>query len=100
MKGSIIFQVCAEFEITPEQFFGASRNGSISPARREAVKRLHEAGFSQVGMARVMKCDRSTIQYWLNPERRAKQISDHKNRYQAHGRRGRPRKVQAEEMFA
>lgn len=69
---SIVLEVCHEYKIQPDEFFGNGRDRRLSNARRIAIMRLKQAGFSNAGVARLMRRSYSTIQYWLFPEYRAR----------------------------
>jgi transposase len=74
MTKSIVLEVCREMKIRPADFFGNKRKGRPSTARRIAIERLKEAGFSNAGIARMVKRNYSTIQYWLHPEYRERRV--------------------------
>ena len=74
MTKSIVLTVCEECGITAEDFFGPNRDKRLTNARRIAVERLHEAGFSYKSAARLIRRNYSTVQYWLKPEYREHRV--------------------------
>lgn len=80
MTQSIVLQVCAEREIDPVEFFGPRRNARLVKARRIAIERFKEAGFTMAGTARMMRRNCTTIRYWLRPKER-KRHNDYARAY-------------------
>lgn len=74
MTESIVLTVCRELKIHPTEFFGNKRERRLSAARRIAIERLKAAGFNNAAVARLMKRNYSTIQYWLHPEYRERRV--------------------------
>jgi hypothetical protein len=72
MKGrQIIRAVMAERKIGPKDFFG-SRFPEHVAARRDAITRMHEAGFNHAAIGRLMSRHETTIWYWVDAKGRAK----------------------------
>ncbi len=69
-KSQIINNVCAKFEITRDHFHGATRNGIVTVARREAIVALKCTGLSRMAIARATGLNPSTVIYWLNEAKR------------------------------
>lgn len=68
---AIIEDVMRHYKIQPSVFFGNRRGvHRVTKARRIAIGRLKDAGFNSAAIARLMKRNYSTIQYWLHPEYR------------------------------
>lgn len=67
---SIVLQVCNEHKIYPAEFFGRGRDKRLTAARREAIKRLSDAGFIMTAVARLTKLNISTVRYWTRPKYR------------------------------
>jgi len=76
MKGhAIIKDVMQRRRIGVKDFFGTSRMTHLVDARRVAIRRLQAAGFDNAAVARLMKRNYSTIQYWTHPNYRKRQIA-------------------------
>lgn len=75
MTKSIVLEVCRECEVDPADFFGASRNPKVMGARRIAIEKLHEAGFGYRVIARLVRRDYSTVQYWMSPKNRSYRLN-------------------------
>jgi IS30 family transposase len=69
---SIVLQVCRELKIDPVDFFSRRTAKKLVKARRLAIMRLREAGFSQMGISRMIRRNYSTIRYWTKPGYREK----------------------------
>ena len=72
---AIIMDVMKTRNIGSKDFFGSSRMTHLVKARRSAILRLKEAGFNSAAIARLMKRNYSTIQYWTHPNYRERQIA-------------------------
>lgn len=70
MTQSIVLTVCREHRVRPDEFFSRRTDRKFVRCRVEAIKRLREAGFSQAGIARMVRREYSTVRYWLHPEYR------------------------------
>lgn len=70
MNKSIVLTVCEELNVTPENFFGPRRKKQLTHARRVAIQRLHDAGFSYMAVARLIRRNYSTVQYWIHADYR------------------------------
>ncbi len=64
---SVVFKICNERKIYPSEFFGNGRDKRLTEARREAIRRLAEAGLTKATIARLIKRDHGTVSYWLDP---------------------------------
>lgn len=71
---SVAIQVCHDMKIYPAEFFGQGRDARLVKARREAMRRLKAAGFSNAAIARVLKRAYSTVQYWMKDDLREKRL--------------------------
>lgn len=80
MTKSIVLTVCEELGVTADEFFGRERSKRITNARRMAVERLHDAGFSYKAAARLIRRNYSTVQYWLHPDYREHRVNYYRNR--------------------
>ncbi len=80
MTKSIVLTVCEELGVTAEEFFGRERSPRMTNARRVAVERLHEAGFSYKASARLIRRNYSTVQYWLHPKYREHRVNYYRDR--------------------
>ncbi len=67
---SIVLKVCNEHKIYPAEFFGRGRDKRLTAARREAMRRLRGVGMNHVMIARLLRLNRSSVYYWLNPKSR------------------------------
>lgn len=76
MTKSIVLEVCEQFKIHPVDFFGNCRDPKAVKARRVAIYKLKAAEFSNAAIARLMRRNYSTIQYWLFPNYRVKRAAD------------------------
>jgi hypothetical protein len=79
MSGSIVLEVCRECKVHPAEFFGPGRDRRLSNARRLAIQKLKEAEFNNAAIARLMRRNYSTIQYWLHPEYRERRTGYYRN---------------------
>lgn len=68
--GSIVLDVCQRHHISPDEFFGRRRHRKLVEARISAIMAFRAAGFSVRGTARMMRCNHSSVAYWLNPDAR------------------------------
>jgi IS30 family transposase len=84
MTGSIVLNVCAECGVTAEEFFGNGRTRKLADTRKLAISQLREAGFSSRAIARLIRRNYSTIQYWSYPEYRARRKTYYKNYHLEH----------------
>lgn len=64
----IVRQVCEELQILEKEFFGPWRYPNLVEARKEAVARMKQAGFSNAKAGRCIGRDRSTVTHYLHPE--------------------------------
>lgn len=79
MTESIVLQVCREFDVSPSDFFNASkRDRDLVRVRRYAIARLAGAGFNMAAIARMIRRNYSTVRYWMKPEIR--EYSNRKSR--------------------
>jgi hypothetical protein len=70
MTQSIVLTVCAEYLVSPADFFSHRTDRRFVRCRVEAIRRLRAAGFSQAAIARLVKREYSTVRYWLHPKYR------------------------------
>lgn len=75
MQQSIVLQICAQHKVHPVEFFGPGRDRRLSRTRRAAILALKRAGFSNAAVARLIKRNYSTVQYWLHPDYRARRAT-------------------------
>lgn len=68
--GSIVLDVCREMYVLPEEFFGGCRRRDVTEARKLAIQRFKDAGFSMKGTARMMRVHLDTVRYWAHPHHR------------------------------
>jgi hypothetical protein len=79
MTQSIVLNVCQQLRIHPAEFFGNGRDRRLSKARRVAIKKLKEAGFNNKAIARLIRRNYSTVQYWTHLEYRERRRSYYRN---------------------
>ena len=72
---AILKEVMDRRGVGPKDFFGAGRMKHIVLARRTAIKVLKAEGFSSAAIARLMKRNVSTVDYWIKPEYRARSMA-------------------------
>lgn len=66
MTESIVVAACERYRVKPEDLFAGKRGKKLTKARVLAIAKLREAGFSGKGIARMLRCNYSTIQYWTH----------------------------------
>lgn len=71
MAKSIVFSICEQHKVLPDEFFGRSRSQRLAACRRDAIIALREAGMSVEACAKLVKRNISTAHYWLKPHNRA-----------------------------
>lgn len=74
--------VCRLHLVTREEFFGPRTTKRIVAARKMAIDAMRAKGLSVEAIARVMKRNRSTIQYWVYPGVHQRRIQKYLARYQ------------------
>lgn len=83
MKGQgIVKAVMVECGMSEEDFFGSSFAAHIK-ARRIAITRLKASGYRRADIARVLRIDGSTVDYWLKSEIRSHRKARRLERYRA-----------------
>lgn len=70
----IIRAVALEHGLQPRDLLGRDRFGHFIAARREAMVRLREAGFSYPQIGRFLGRDHSTIVFHVNKANRARRL--------------------------
>lgn len=65
----ILKQVMDKYDVTPEEFFGKRRNADVVDARKEAARRLLDAGFDKASISRILRRDHTTIEYYFSGDR-------------------------------
>lgn len=79
---TIIEAVCRLHLVTREEFFGPSTTKRIVAARKTAIDALRAKGLSADSIARIVRRNRSTVQYWLYPTIHERRIRKYLDRYQ------------------
>jgi transposase len=79
---TIIEAVCKLHGITPAEFYGRSTTKRIVAARKDAIDALRVKNLSVDAIARIMRRNRSTIQYWVYPGIHERRITNYLKRYQ------------------
>ncbi len=79
MSESIVLTVCRELRVHQNEFFGPGSDRRLTKARRIAIKKLQEAEFNNKAIARLIRRNYSTVQYWLHPEYRKRRTVYFKN---------------------
>lgn len=71
-RDEIISSVLAKHRVDPLDFFSTSRDCDLTEARRDAARQLSEAGFTHTRIAKLLRRDRSTIDYYLEQTGRSR----------------------------
>lgn len=74
--------VCCLHNVSREEFFGPRTTRRIVAARKAAIDALRARKLSVEAIARIIKRNRSTVQYWVYPGIHERRIRNYLNRYQ------------------
>lgn len=76
MRGATIIEaVTIEYGVSAHDLLRRRKRGALCAARRDAVLRLWDAGFSLTQIARLLKISQPSVCYHIYPHYRAKAIA-------------------------
>lgn len=87
MRGrDVIKAILAERGISADEFFGRTRLAHVVEARRDAIEQMRALGMGRPLIARIMRRNESTINYWSIPGLRERRIGVYRRYWLTHTR--------------